>query len=138
MFVAMLEEEQRRVLLRAAALLAEKDGARPEAEDELLETLNIEAGLAEVPPTPESDEELFSEAGAAFREDATARNILLLELAGVAIIDGGAQRQEVDFLTAVAHHVGAEETLVGQALEFGERAKALLDEGRAFIVSDGN
>ena len=134
----MLSQDQRRVLLRTAAILAERDGVRPDVEDEILEALNVEAGLAEIPPTPESDEELFSEATAAFQNDATARNVLLLELAGLALIDGAAQPEEIDFLNAIAQHLGAEEALVGRALEFGERAKMLLDDGREFIVSDGS
>lgn len=132
----MLEEEQRRVLLRAAALLVERDGVRPDVEDEILGALNVEAGLADVPPAPETDDELFSEVRAAFRDNATARNVLLLELAGVALIDGGAQPEEIDLLNSVAQHLEAGEAFVGKALEFGERAKALLDDGRALIVSD--
>jgi hypothetical protein len=136
MFVAMLEQEQRRVLLRAAATLAERDGARPDAEDELLDALNVEAGLSEVPPVPDSDEELFAEATEAFGGDQTARNILLLELAGVALIDGGAQPEEIAFLASLAERLGADEAVLARALELGERAKALLDDGRAFIISD--
>ena len=134
----MLQEEQRRVLLRAAALLAERDGARPDVEHELLEALNVEAGLPETPDAPASVEELCEEVHAAFHGDKTACNVLLLELAGIAVIDGSAHPEEISILTAVAEKVGADEALVRQALQFGERAKALLDDGRAFIVSDND
>ena len=138
MFVAMLDEPQRRALLRAAAALAERDGARPDAEAELLAALNVEAGLPEIPSPPDSDDELFTEVADAFGADQTARNILLLELAGVALIDGSAQPEEMALLRAIGQHVGAEPALVARALEIGEQARALVDEGRAFIVSDGD
>src|SRR4051794_298509 len=136
MFVAMLDEAQRRVLIRAAAMLAALDGAQPDAEEELLAALNVEAGLAEIPPAPVTDGELLGEATAAFEGQDTARNVLLLELAGVAAIDGNTHPAEVDLLVRLAAALGANATLVGRALEFGERARALAEDGRAFIVSD--
>jgi hypothetical protein len=60
----------------------------------------------------------------------------VLELAGVAAIDGDTHPEEVDLLVRLATALGADETLVGRALEFGERARALAEDGRAFIVSD--
>lgn len=136
MFVSMLEEEQRRVLLRAAAVLVERDGIVPDKEREILAALNVEAGLDEVPPPPGSDEELLAELQAAFQGIPTASNVLLLELAGVAVIDGDAHSAELDFLRLIADRIGAPETLVSRALEFAERAKAIFDDGRSLIVSE--
>lgn len=136
MFVTMLDEAQRRVLLRAAGALAERDGARPDAETEMLTALNVEAGFDELPPLAGSDDELFAEAAAAFKENATARNIFLLELAGVAVCDGSAGSEEVALLNAFADQFGVDASVVAEALAIGSRAKALVDEAQSFIVSE--
>jgi tellurite resistance protein len=135
MFVRMLDTNQRTALLRAGALLAEVDGAQPDEEREVLDALNVEAGLPEVPDPPSDLEELLAEVEEAFGDDPTARNVLLLELAGVAVIDGEMSSEEVSVIEEVSSRLGGGEELVNQAFRLAHSARDLVHEGRAFIAS---
>src|SRR3712207_1800964 len=101
MFVSMLELEQRRLLLEAASYLAELDGLRPEAERELLETLNVEAGLPDLPEPVVEPASLLEKLSGAFSDAPSQRNVLLLELAGVCMADGQASPEELRWLASV-------------------------------------
>ena len=135
MFITMLDPGQRRLLLRAAAYMSELDGARPEVEHELLAALNVEAGLPEIPDVPASEAEVLDDLAGPFHDAPTQRNVLLLELAGVAMIDGQAHPEEVSFLAKVSNRLGADERLVEEALEFGAAARDLMTRGHDLITS---
>jgi tellurite resistance protein len=136
MFIHMLDLDQRVALLRASSTLAEIDGAHPERERELLEALNVEAGLDEVPPQAVGPDELFRAIDAAYGDQPTARNVLILELAGVTVIDGDASADEVAFISEIARRLGGDTTLVTKAIEVAESALHLAQDARTFIATE--
>src|SRR4051794_19071177 len=102
MFVTVLNIEQRRTLLEAAAYLAALDGLSADDEAGLLEALNLEARLADIPDRAPTEDLLLRDILERFSDSPTAARALLLELAGLAAIDGHADAEELAFLQQVA------------------------------------
>lgn len=135
MFLNLLTPRQQRVFVQAARAVAEQDGVVDAVEQSLLAALQAECGLDELPER----ETLVDIATAAVRvlDSGLVRRVFVLELAAVAVIDGGAHASEVRLVEALATGLGIGETDLAEMFAFAGRAQALAAEGQR-LVATGN
>lgn len=137
MFIHLLTPDQRRTLIAAARHMARLDGTRAEIEAELLEALNREAELDDLPDTPADVEDLLDELASTFADQPTQAGALLLELAGLAVIDEREDPAEIAFLEDVLERVGAVHISVEDYVGFARDARDLSQRGAALIAAAG-
>ena len=105
MFLSLLDPAQRVLFTRAARLLIEADAIAHEHELEMLDAIQSETGLTEIPEPGDADE--LAEQAVALLTDATQRNAFVAELAGVAVIDGDEHGAERELLQRFADVLGS-------------------------------
>src|SRR5688572_15813891 len=98
-----LDRAQRRILCRAARLLAKADGVADLREDEQLERLRIEAGFDALPPAARDLDDLL--AGLDVVDTLDARHMLLVELLRVGVADGDIDDDEMEVVAAVCRRL---------------------------------
>ena len=96
MFLNLLDAEQQRLFVMAARAVAEQDGKVADVEESLLDAVLAECEIDRDPGTM-AFADLLSAVDDALSPDPHARNAFLLELAGVAVIDGDAHPSELAF-----------------------------------------
>lgn len=135
MFLNLLDADQQRLFVIAARAVAEQDGKVADVEQSLLDAVRAECEIDEDPgeiPLPEILSALEPLAG-----DPHARNAFLLELAGVAVIDGEAHPAELAVFREIGSHLGVSEDALAEFVQFGMSARDLVVRGRE-LVAAGN
>lgn len=133
MFLNLLTPPQQRVFVQAARAVTEQDGVVDAVEQGLLAALQAECGLAELP-----DRETLADIGTAAVEvldSALVRRVFVLELAAVAVIDGGAHASEVRLVEVLAAGLGIAEADLTEMFAFAGRAQALAAEGQRLLAT---
>lgn len=133
MFLNLLRPDQQIAFIHAARAVAEQDGQVTEVEVALLDGLRAECGLAELPPT-EADADVAGMAADVLQDD-VARRVFMLELAGVALIDGEAHPAEVELVGAFGAALGVTGDALAEMLAFAERGQRLILDGRRIIAT---
>lgn len=132
MFLTLLNEGQSVLFARAARLMIEADDIAHERELAMLEAIGIETGLTELPDGGTFGE-VVQEAAKALT-DPTQRNAFLIELAGVAVIDGDEHGAERALLQQLADQLGLGER-VDEFIAYAHDARDLADRGRALVTT---
>lgn len=133
MFLNTLSPAQQRAFLLAARAVAEADGTVPEIEQALLEGLQMECGYDEDPGRLPIGETLRAAEEAL--DSPAARNVFLMELAGVAVVDGIVVDEERELLGTFADRLGHSDAQLEEILEFAEDARTLVERGRTLVAS---
>lgn len=134
MFLNLLDPGQQRLFVAAARVVAEQDGKVADVEQSLLDAVLAECQLDTDPgtmPTPD----LLAALDTAFVDDVHARNAFVLELAGVAVIDGDAHPAELAALSAISDQVGMSEETLADFVEFAMAARELVVRGRQLLAT---
>ena len=133
MFVHTLSPPQRRLLFLAVLALIQVDESIHEQEAEVREALEREIGLPDLPTEPIAWDSLragLSEVGAG-----AAGKVILLELAGVALVDKELHPQELEALTDLSRAMGISAAQLADFLNFAARSHELTDEARLMVFS---
>ena len=134
MFLNLLDADQQRLFVMAARAVAEQDGKVADVEESLLDAVLAECEIEEDPGTmPLSD--LLSVVAEALSEDLHARNAFVLELAGVAVIDGEAHPSELAVLAQVGERLRVSEQRLSEFVDFAVQARELVVRGRELIAT---
>lgn len=133
MFLNLLQPDQQVAFVHAARAVAERDGEVSEVESALLDAVRAECGLDELPaPHPELD--VCARAAEVLPDD-VARRVFLLELAGVALIDGDAHPSELALVGEVADALGISGAALADMLAFAARAQQLVVDGQRIVAT---
>jgi hypothetical protein len=132
MFLTLLTPQQAGLFARAARMLIHADQVVHEKEFALLEAIQAETGLSELPEIGDS-ESLLSALDGALQEP-TQRNTFLLELAGVAAIDADEHLAERELLAEIAQRLGLTKRL-DEFLCFARDARELANRGQTLITT---
>lgn len=130
MFLHALDPHERRAFALAAVTLVHEDGVLDPRELVLLDAVQQELELDELPEPASWDHVSAQLAGVT---DGGAQRIILLELAGVSTSDAEVHEDELAVLRTIAGRWDLEEGLVGEFLEFAARAHALWEEGYRLV-----
>ena len=134
MYLNLLTPRQQRVFLQAARSVAEQDGLRADVEDALLNALHTECGsLPRAQPSVEPLDATLEAAGEAL-DSRLACRVFMLELAGVATVDGSAEPAEVSVLRAFGDRLGVSDEELAEYFDFGLEVRALAIRGRELIA----
>lgn len=136
MFLNLLDPDQQRLFVVAARMVAEQDGKVIDVEQSLLDAVIAECELDEDPgamPMPD----LLAVLDDALADDPYARNVFVLELAGVAVVDGDVQPAELAALGEISDHVGVTADRLSDFVQFAMAARELVVRGRQ-LVATGN
>jgi hypothetical protein len=131
-FLNLLAPAQQRLFVQAARLIAASDGVAEE-EQALLDAVEAECGLEERPD--DADLPAVLDAMTAALDTQTARRTFLLELAGVAVIDGHAYEAELELLEQFAQRLQIGDEDLQECLALAARARQLVADGEAFIAT---
>lgn len=133
MFLNLLTPPQQRVFIQAARAVAEQDRVVEAVERSLLDALQAECGLDELPDREELTE-VATEAVKVLDSD-VAKRVFVLELAAVAVIDGDAHPSEVRLLEVLAGGLGIGAADLKAMFAFAGRAQKLAAEGQRLIAT---
>lgn len=133
MFLNLLQPDQQVAFVHAARAVAEQDGEVSEVESALLDAVRAECGLDEL-PAPDPGLDVCARAAEVLPDD-VARRVFVLELAGVALIDGDAHPSEVAFVREVADALGISGAALVDMLAFAARAQQLVVDGQRLVAS---
>ena len=135
MFLNLLDANQQRLFVVAARAVAEQDGRVADVEESLLDAVLAECDIDEDPGAMAMPE-LISALEEALSDDLHARNAFVLELAGVAVIDGEAHPAELAVLSEIASTVGVEDDALAEFVGFAMSARDLVVRGRQLVAAE--
>lgn len=130
MFLNLFTAEQQIAFARIAVYLVHVDGVLDEREEVLLDELQQEMGLAELPPYP--DEELI-ESDIGIFDDSVSRRIFLLELASIVTADEERHENELAALERWCDRLGEDPSALPRFLDLSDRAHAVYREARDLV-----
>lgn len=133
MFLTLLTLPQRELFVQATQLLIESDSLSHEEELELFDAIRLECDFDST-PEPKDRDTLLAELMTAFDEP-TQRNVFLLELAGVLVVDSAETPEESALYEEVGRRLGIAD-YAEEYLEFARDARALTLRGRDLITTD--
>lgn len=133
MFLNLLNPTQQQLFIELARAVAEQDGIVAETEQVLLDAVQAECCVAELPAVRDLDA-VLADAPTAFDNEAT-RSVLVLELAGIALIDGDAHPTELSVVASVAEKVGMTEEKLEECFGFAERSRQLFLDGQMLLAT---
>ena len=131
MFLHLLTDRQQQIFSRAALAVIRADEVLHARELELCEALAREMGRQDF-PSIESDEDLIASELEEIAEPVAAR-IFLLELAGIAVVDGELDPREHELLERLATALKNQPAVVELMLDFAVRAHRMSDEARMLV-----
>ncbi|MEJ7784898.1 MAG: hypothetical protein WKF96_08850 [Solirubrobacteraceae bacterium] len=134
MFLNLLDANQQRLFVIAAQAVAEQDGKVADVERALLESVIAECEIDEIPPGMPLDD-LLSALDESLGGELYARNAFLLELAGVAVIDGDAHPAELAVLTEICLRLGVTDETLTRYVQFAIAARDLIVQGRQLVAT---
>jgi uncharacterized tellurite resistance protein B-like protein len=134
MFLNLLDAEQQRLFVMAARAVAEQDGKVADVEESLLDAVLAECEIDQDPGTM-AFADLLTAIDGALSTDPHARNAFLLELAGVAVIDGEAHPSELAVLAQVGECLDVTEERLSEFVDFAVQARALVVRGRGLVAT---
>lgn len=134
MFLTLLNPDQQRLFLVAARRVAEQDGKVADVEQALLDAVLAECRIDE-DPGDMSRAEFQAALSDAFAGVPHSRNAFMLELAGVAVIDGDAHPAELSALAEIGDHLGVADASLARFVEFAMSARDLVVRGRELVAS---
>lgn len=134
MFLNLLDPHQQRLFVIAARAVAEQDGKVAHVEESLLESVLAECEIEEI-PADMSLTELLPALDKALRGDLHARNAFLLELAGVAVIDGEAHPAELAVLSEIGMRLGLTDETLTRYVQFAIASRDLIVRGRELVAT---
>jgi hypothetical protein len=132
-FLSLLNPIQQTVFFELARAVTQQDGIVAESEEMLLVAVQAECGLDARPAVRELDA-VLADIGPMF-DEGPSRAVLLLELAGVALIDGDARPAEVGVVVTVANQLGVSAERLAECFAFAERARTLVVDGQTLIAT---
>jgi uncharacterized tellurite resistance protein B-like protein len=132
-FLNLLTAEQQLAFARAAVFMVHVDGNIDEREMILLDQIQHETGLPEMPPTP--PEELIISDLQVF-ESPVSKRIFLLELVGIVTADGDRHEDELEPMKSWARGLGLDPGILGSYLDLAERAHAVFHDARDLILDE--
>jgi len=135
MFLNLHDAHQQRLFVSAARTVAEKDGKLADVEQSLLEAVLAECAI-DGEPEVISPDELLAGLDEALAGDPHARNAFMLELAGVAVIDGEAHPAELGVLHEIGGHLGIDNDVLAEFVQFAMSARELVVRGRHLLSVD--
>jgi len=133
MFLNLLQPDQQVTFVHAARAVVEQDGEVSEVESALLDAVRAECGLDEL-PVPDPALDVCARAAEVLPDD-VARRVFLLELAGVALIDGDAHPSEIGLVREVADALGISGAALDDMLAFAARAQQLVVDGQRIVAT---
>lgn len=133
MFLDLLNPTQQALFFELARAVTERDGIAVQTEEALLSAAQTECGR-EAPPDARELEVVLGDVGPAFDEGPSG-SVLLMELAGVALIDGDAHPAETGVVATVAERAGISAERLAECFEFAERARTLVVDGQTLIAT---
>lgn len=119
MFLYLFTVEQQIAFARLAMFMVHADGVVDERERILMDELQQEMGLIELPPVPSI--ELVAQDLGIF-DDRRSRRIFLLEMASIVTADGERHETELASIRSWARRLGEDDALVERYLEISDRA----------------
>ncbi|HTV17926.1 MAG TPA: TerB family tellurite resistance protein [Polyangiaceae bacterium] len=133
MFLHLLKGPEREAFAGLAKHLVGADEDESVAEARALSAMDVELGLsvASVPaasPTPDL---------LATFESPTARAAVVLELLGLAYVDGHYHPNETQLIESIAAELGVSERRLGQMEDWVQREMSLVTEAEQLIAGDG-
>lgn len=132
MFLNLLQPDQQRLFVEAARAVAQQDGNVSDAEESLLAAIAAESSLDEMPDQRPLDEILNDLENAL--DERAMRNAFMLELAGVAVIDGDAHPAELTALGKIAETTGVSDAELEEFVAFAFAARDLVVRGRQLVA----
>jgi uncharacterized tellurite resistance protein B-like protein len=130
LFLHLFTAEQQIAFARLAMFMVHADGEVDERERVLLDELQQEMGLVELPPVPST--ELVSKDIGIF-DDAMSRRIFLLEMSSIVTADGERHEAELASIRSWAQHLGEDEALVERYLDISDRAHEVYREAHEAV-----
>ena len=130
LFLHLFTTEQQIAFARIAVHMVHVDGTINEREAVLLDELQQEMDLAELPPEPSAD--LVEEDLRVF-DDPISRRIFLIEVASIVTADAENHPVEVATLEGWAERLGESRDTVSTYLELSERAHAVYLEAQTLV-----
>lgn len=130
MFLHLLTAEQQIAFARLAMLMIHTDGEVDERERVLLDELQQEMGLVELPPVPSAD---LASMDIGIFDDAICRRIFLLEMSSIVTADGARHEAELALIRAWAQQLGEDVVLVNLYLDISNRAHDVYREAHEAI-----
>ena len=121
MFLNVLTPPQQRVFVDAARAMLHADGTVAETELALLDAIRAECDLDYMGGDAQPATDII-DAARTVLDTTTARNAFLLELAGVAVIDGDTHASEMALLERFAAVLGQSDEHLREVVAFAERA----------------
>ena len=132
MFLHLLTPEQRETFFHAGTLLAHVDGMDPR-EAVLLEQAQLEWGVEVDHGLSELGEDKIIEALGGL-DPLYVRNVMLVELAGIAVADEKVSSQELELFGRMCEALGADHETSQAGLELAGRWRELTNESDSFIA----
>lgn len=132
MFLGLLNPEQHAVFCRVALHVMRANSVIDQREANFLEAAVQEMGLDELPEPAGSLDELLGEV--AIFDSHVEKNILLVEVVGVAAADGDFQAEEMQVIEAICDVLAIDKGKIDRCKAFARRAIDLMDEGKSLVA----
>jgi uncharacterized tellurite resistance protein B-like protein len=132
-FLNLLDPAQQALFLELARAVTEQDGLLADSEEALLAAVQAECMMDEAPAVRELDA-VLEDVASSF-DAGPARAVLILELAGVALIDGEAHPAETGVVATVADRIDMSPGRLQECFAFADRARTLIVDGQALIAT---
>jgi DnaJ-domain-containing protein 1 len=131
MFLQLLRTDQQRQFLAAAQSFMAADGMDEALERAFLLSARQEMGWANEPPPPAD----LTALELTVFDTTVAKNVLVLELAGLCWIDGLFHKEEERLLRRLAEQLGVGDEQLDAILVFAQRARDLVSDGQQLVAS---
>jgi uncharacterized tellurite resistance protein B-like protein len=137
MFMHLLDQPQRRELVRAARFLARADGVVDLREEEILERMRIEVGFEadDLPEPPARVVDLLDALEPAF-EEPSARRVLLIELLRLVVADGSVEDEELEVVAGICRRLELDTATYRACRGVARRLRDVEAEGHAVIDAE--
>lgn len=134
MFLHHLSGKQKSAFLKVALFLIRLDGVVDMREEVVLEWALRDMGLGhkDLPPCPAQLEDVLREL-AAFRGDAEASAVLLIEAVRIGASDHIEDQAQSETLAAIAERLGVSAERLQAYTRYALRLQALIEEGQELV-----
>ena len=131
MFLHVLDEAEQRLFAQVALRIVHADNNLDPREVALLEALQLEMGLEEMPTAAAHGEDELSDLEEI--ESRTVARVFAFELAGVVIADGNVHEEQRAILIEVTGRLGINAEETERFLDFALRAHSYWEEARELV-----
>jgi hypothetical protein len=131
MYLRELDDVARELFVEAALLMVRSDDEVAGQEDELLDAISAETGLPVMTDEARRIEDLEADLDENV-QGSRARRIVLLELAGVAVVDARRTSSEMRLLERLAEKLGLSDE-IERFVSYAEQVRDVAEQGEALL-----